>query len=368
VTALDARAVSAAVLAWMPGMTPARLGAVLDAWPDPIDALARIRAGRRDVGELVGDAPLAAVWRTAVDDAAVADALARRGTRVLVVDDDAYPIADALPDRPRVLFVEGARLDVFDHPRVAVVGTRAATPHGLADAEQLGAFLARHAVTVVSGLAIGVDAAAHVGALDAGGGVIGVVATGVDIVYPRRHAVLHERVRSAGVLVTEHRLGVPPAARRFPVRNRIIAGLADAVVVVEATARGGARITAEHAIEYARPVLAVPGSRRNPAAAGCNALLADGAIPLLDPTDVLVALGLTAGSRRGWDAVAPGGPARVPRDPACTALFRVLAGEPATIDELVTRSGLDPPVVAAALSRLARAGAVRHDRGLVWPC
>ncbi len=134
---------------------------------------------------------------------------------------------------------------VFEGPRVAIVGTRAATHHGLEDARELGGFLARAGVTVVSGLAIGIDGAAHEGALDAGGLVVGVVATGLDIEYPRRHRALYKRVREAGVVVTEHGYGVPPHPPRFPFRNRIIAALADFVVVVEATATGGARITRE---------------------------------------------------------------------------------------------------------------------------
>src|SRR5207245_8489766 len=127
---------------------------------------------------------------------------------------------------------------------------------------------------------------------------IGIVATGLDVVYPRRHVALYERVRRHGVLLGEHTFGVAPGRARFPVRNRIIAALADVVVVVEATLKGGSRITAERALDYGRPLLAMPGSRRNPAAAGTNALIAAGAHPLLEPSDVLLAIGLTPGPRR----------------------------------------------------------------------
>ena len=123
-----------------------------------------------------------------------------------------------------MLLAEGERPDALDRPRVAVVGTRAATPHGLADARELGAALARAGVTVVSGLAIGIDAAAHEGALDAGGAVVGVVATGLDVVYPRRHRVLFDRCAASGLLVSELGYGVQPRRQAFPVRNRIIAG------------------------------------------------------------------------------------------------------------------------------------------------
>jgi DNA processing protein len=193
-----------------------------------------------------------------------------------------------------------------------------------------------------------------------------VVATGLDIVYPRRHRALFERVRRYGVLVSEQPFGVPPERGRFPVRNRIIAALADVVVVVEATLSGGSRITAERALDYGRPVLAVPGSRRNPAAAGCNALLADGAQPLLDPSDVLVALGLTPGARRLW-GTAPAASTRQPASAAAASVLKALAGEAAHPDQLASRTGLDPGQVALAVEELVALGRATRDRGFVWP-
>jgi DNA processing protein len=262
-----------------------------------------------------------------------------------------------------VLLAEGATPEVLNRPRVAIVGTRSASVHGLADARELGGFLAESGITVVSGLAIGVDGAAHEGTLDAGGGVVGVVATGLDVVYPRRHVVLHDRVRRAGLLLSESGFGIQPDRWRFPVRNRIIAALADVVVVVEATVRGGARITAEHALEYGRTVLAMPGSRRNRAAEGCNSLLADGAHPLLHPTDVLVALGLSPGGRRQWDASvvrpAPTGDA--------AAVLRACGGEPATTDQIASRTALTPERVALALRELEKSRWIERRRGWYWP-
>jgi DNA processing protein len=307
--------------------------------------------------------------------AALAACAARRGTAVLTPADPAYPITDGIPHTPGVLFVEGARPDVLRAPRVAIVGTRAATVHGLADAWELGAFLGAAGVSVVSGLAIGIDGAAHHGALQAaeaaerGGGratagPIGVVATGLDIVYPRRHRVLYERVRQYGVLLSEQPFGVQPARGRFPVRNRIIAALADLVVVVEATVTGGSRITAERALDYGRPVFAIPGSRRNPAAAGCNALLADGAHPLLDPSDILLALGMTSRPDRGWCARAP---SAAPLSAAAKSVKQALGGEPAHPDQLASRTKLDPGQVALAVEELAAAGSVKRDRGFIWP-
>ena len=247
---------------------------------------------------------------------ALAICAGRRGTTVMTPDDPRFPIADGIPHAPAVLFVEGDRPEVLGAPRVAIVGTRAASVHGLTDAWELGAFLGAAGVSVVSGLAIGIDGAAHHGALQAAeaadkrgeagaAGPVGVVATGLDVVYPRRHRLLFERVRRYGVVLGEQPFGVRPDRGRFPVRNRIIAALADLVVIVEATLKGGSRITAERALDYGRPVFAIPGSRRNPAAAGCNALLADGAHPLLDPSDILLALGMTPRLARGWPAPAP---------------------------------------------------------------
>ena len=301
----------------------------------------------------------------------------RRGTLVLKPSDPEFPIADGIPHAPEVLFVEGSRPEVLRAPRVAIVGTRAASVHGLADAWELGAFLGAAGISVVSGMAIGVDGAAHHGALQAAeavarrgahsaAGPIGVVATGLDIIYPRRHRVLFERVRRYGVLLGEQPFGTPPERGRFPVRNRIIAALADVVCIVEATLSGGSRITAERALDYGRPVLAIPGSRRNPAAAGCNALLADGAQPLLDPTDVLVALGLTPGGQGRLWTTAPRCDDSPKPSRNAAAVLKALAGEAAHPDELASRTGLDPGQVALAVEELVALGQATRDRGFVW--
>ncbi len=156
-----------------------------------------------------------------------------------------------------------------------------------------------------------------------------------------------------------------PDRRRFPVRNRIIAALADVVVVVEATLTGGARITAEHALEYGRPVLAIPGSRRNPSAEGTNALIADGAHPLLQPEDVLVALGLTPGARRGWGVAQPS--PTPPLSATATTVHRALSGEAATIDQILQRTKYTMSQVALAIDELERAGKVVRSQGFFWP-
>lgn len=367
----DPASVAAATLACLPKINPFRLRALLERFGDPVTALDAVRAGHAATA-LIGDdetsrfaagrRQVAREWRSQVDAETTQRRLTQRGTIVWVDGSPDYPIVDDVPDRPAVLLAEGAEPEVLRRPRVAVVGTRAASPHGLADARELGAFLAGAGVTVVSGMAIGIDAAAHEGALGAGGGAVGVVATGLDIEYPRRHVVLYQRVRKAGVVVGENAFGVRPDPSRFPVRNRIIAALADAVVVVEATLQGGARITAQFALDYGRTVLAVPGSRRNPAAAGTNALIADGAHPLVDWSDVTVALGLSSSTPRPERAAA-----RPTAGTDGAALLDSMGGEPATADQLASRAALAPVRVAVALADLERAGCVERAQGMIWP-
>jgi DNA processing protein len=282
---------------------------------------------------------------------------------------DAFPIrdADALDDAfkaqlPAVLLGEGDRPDAFDAPRVAIVGTRAATPMGISDAREIAMFCARAGITVVSGLAIGIDAAAHEGALEGGGLTVGVVATGLDITYPRRHERLYARVREQGVIVGEQPYGTPPLAWQFPIRNRIIAALADAVVIVEAALSGGAQHTAKYALQFGRDLYALPGSRRNPGAAGCNRLLADGAMPLLDPSDVLGGIG-QLGMLPGTWAPEP----RPPVDADQRKVLRAMAGDGVTIDELERRCALPSAQLNAALRGLERSGRLTRKRGMWWP-
>jgi DNA processing protein len=282
---------------------------------------------------------------------------------------DDFPIRDAEgldattdADLPRVLLGDGERPDAFATPRIAIVGTRAATPLGLADAREIGAFCARAGITVISGLALGIDAAAHEGALDAGGLTVGVVATGLDVVDPRRHERLYARVRTQGLIVTEHPPGTQPLPWRFPIRNRIIAALADGVVVVEAARTGGAMSTADHAIKFNRELYVLPGSRRNAAAAGCNLLLRDGAHPLLEPSDVLGALGRAGTMEVPWKP-----PPTPPVDREQRAVLRALSGEPASIDEIEARTGLPTDRLGPALRALERSGRVSRRRGLYWP-
>jgi len=364
---LDPVEVAAATLASLPDMTHPRLRALVARGGGPVGALAGLERGLASAvlcegtppAELAARQSLARAWQMAARGDRIPRTLVSRGTRVYVAGRPGYPLDEDLPDRPEVLLAEGDRPDALDRPRVGVVGTRAATPNGLDDARELGAAMARAGVTVVSGLAIGIDGAVHEGALDAGGSVIGVVATGLDVVYPRRHRILFDRVRASGLVMSELAYGMQPRQYAFPVRNRIIAGLSQVAVVVEATLKGGARITAEHAIDYGRTVLAYPGSRRNPASAGTNQLIYDGATVVLDPDDVLVALGIAGTGARPDQRALPLG------DQA--AVLEACHGEPATLDQLASRTRLTPSSVVSAVRVLERDGWMERSRGLCWP-
>jgi DNA processing protein len=237
---------------------------------------------------------------------------------------------------------------------VAIVGSRAASTGGLLVAERLGRELAATGLTIVSGLARGCDAAAHRGALAGGGGTIAVLGCGVDVVYPPEHATLHRQVLAGGAVVSELPPGAPPLPAHFPQRNRIISGLARAVVVVEASEKSGSLITAACALEQGRDVMAVPGSTLGSRHRGCHALLRDGARLVETAGDVLEELGI-AGRTLGETA-----PRAAERDP----LLRLLGSEDdGDLDELVVRSGLPVSVVLQRLLALELAGHVRRAAG-----
>jgi DNA processing protein len=269
---------------------------------------------------------------------------------VSAVDAKSFPAALAGDlDPPAVLFHHGD-LDVLSGPRVAIVGTRRCTRYGRDVAAELGEGLAAAGIAVVSGLALGIDAAAHQGALRGGAPPVGVVGSGLDVVYPRGNAALWQAVGQRGVLLSEVPLGGAPMAWRFPARNRLIAALADVVVVVESHDHGGSMSTVSEALRRDRSVLAVPGPIRSPASAGTNRLLADGCAPVCAVDDVLVALGLSPGRRR---------PARETRPaPGAdgTMVLDALGWVPATLDQISSRTTLPLGRLAVALEDLGRDG------------
>ena len=237
-----------------------------------------------------------AKWRSEIAGRDPARTLQRQyelGRTILHPDDPNWPFP-VEPEPPLLLFCAGDLDLLAARPNVAIVGTRRCTSVGRSVAHRMGMELAEAGVAVISGLALGIDAAAHRGALDGGGAVVGVVGTGLDVVYPRRNQALWDEVAENGVLISEYPAGSRPARWRFPARNRLIASLADAVVIVESHGRGGALLTAEEGAERGKPVLAVPGSVLSPAADGTNGLIVDGAVPTRHAGDVLVSLGWTA--------------------------------------------------------------------------
>jgi DNA processing protein len=291
---------------------------------------------------------------------AALDRASDRHLTPVVWSDARYPLAlAAIADPPPVLWVRG-QIDVLDRIGVAIVGSRAGSPYACTVAEQLAGDLAGHGIVVTSGLARGVDSAAHAGALGAGGTTIAVLGSGADVIYPREHAALAAQMEAAGAVVSELPPGTPPRKHFFPLRNRIISGLSRAVVVVEAGDRSGSLITARVALEQGRDVLAVPGNVLTGRNRGAHALLRDGARLVETADDILEEM-----------QVAPRDPVRrnpqleVLHDPVLAALTR---GEPADLDAIAERSGLMTTRLLPRLFELelrglvARVGAGRFVR------
>ena len=402
-------------------MTPVQLAKILTGW-DPVRAWRALGHGHHPADDL---GRLRAVVRD-TDPRAVAEQYESSGVAVHLRTSPGYPtVLRADPGAPAVLFSRGTPSALDGRARVAIVGTRSATAYGLRVASDLGRQLAEAGVAVVSGLALGIDAAAHAGALRAGqvgtAPPVAVVGTGLDVVYPKSNSSLWREVEAHGVVFTESALGTMPVPRVFPARNRIIAGLSDVVVVVECQVKGGALYTAEAAARRSIPVCAVPGSVRSPASAGTNGLLVDGCAPVRDVDDILTALALArcgkdaphpatqsstlvaargqkrshqdrskaAGaasatkSSRAVPTTRPSGAGRRP-DPAGSsgpggvpqplehvelgenprAVLAALESSPTTMDTILRRTGLSLAHAAAACDLLTRAGTV--DAGPGW--
>jgi DNA processing protein len=272
---------------------------------------------------------------------------------------------------PEAIYVRGALMSE-DALAVAVVGARAATPYGLRVAEALAGDLATRGVTVVSGLARGIDGAAHLGALRAGGRTVAVLGSGVDVIYPPEHRRLAAEIQERGALVSQFPPGTPPRPFQFPVRNRVIAGMTLGVVVVEAGSQSGALITARLAGELGREVMAVPGRVTSAESRGVHALIKDGAALVESVEDVIAALParwrecVRPFVRRG--EAARGGDGAIP--PAATGagdenhvVLSVVGEEPVTMDEVIDRTGLASGRAAAVLLELELAGRVRQIEG-----
>jgi DNA processing protein len=281
--------------------------------------------------------------------------------RVLALGDPSYPQALAnIPDPPLLLYIKG-RTDLLARPALAIVGSRNATVQGKANAAAFATALSDAGVCVVSGLALGIDAAAHEGALRGAGSTIAVVGTGADLFYPARNRALAERIGNEGCIVSEYALGTPPASGNFPRRNRIISGLSSGVLVIEAAAQSGSLITARVAAEQGREVFALPGSIHAPLAKGCHRLIRDGARLVETVNEVLEAmqvspLALPTASNK---AAANG----LPTETDCTDLLAQLGHEPLGVDDLLERLDTDIGQLSMGLLALEMAGMIERLPG-----
>ncbi len=289
------------------------------------------------------------------------------GNHLLTLADAVYPQSLlTIPDPPPLLYAKG-RVELLSHPALAIVGSRNATVQGMQNAEQFARTLSQSGLTVVSGLALGIDAAAHLGASAAdprSGSTIAVTGTGLDLVYPGRHRALAHRIAEEGCLLSEYPLGTPAIASNFPRRNRLISGLSLGVLVVEAALQSGSLITARSALEQGREVFSIPGSIHSPLSKGCHRLIREGAKLVESANDILEELRWYRPARTP-DAHAPaaGGPAGNEAAFAHAASARVLhaAGhDPASVDQLAARSELAVPEVQAALLALELEGRIER--------
>jgi len=317
-------------------------------------------AGHSAIAGVIG-APAA---RTLLDyDSAAAVELAlewadQPGNTILTLGDEAYPaLLLEIPDPPVTLYVKGDPL-LLSRQSIAVVGARSATPQGEANAEAFATSLSRAALCIVSGLALGIDAAAHRGGLSGPGSTVAVIGTGADRIYPARNAALARRIAEAGAIVSEFPLGTAPLAHNFPRRNRLIAGLASGVLVVEAALKSGSLITARLATDCGRDVFAIPGSIHSPVARGCHRLIRDGAKLVEAASDILEELRLAP------PEAAAAGDSALPAVAGDEArIFAALGHDPVDMDTLVHRTSLTPEALYAILLELELDGRVSRLPG-----
>lgn len=339
---------------YVKGIGAVRFQALLDAfgtaeaaWHAPAEALKDAGLGPKTVENLMhvrSQFSLEKTWQKMQDQA----------IQVFTWEDEAYPrrLKD-IQQPPPVLYARGSLLPEDDWA-VAIVGTRRMTPYGQQVAEDTALVLAANGITVVSGLAKGIDSAAHRTAVEGGGRTLAVLGCGVDQFYPAENRRLAEKIMQQGALLSDYPPGTPPDAANFPPRNRLISGLSQAVVIVEAGKRSGALITAQFAAEQGKDVFAVPGNINAPQSVGPNRLVRDGAIPLLSPQDLLEALNL--------DRVPAYQAARsaIPADPQEAQLLETLGSEPLHVDEITYRTGLPIEAISATLTMMELKGLVRQ--------
>lgn len=336
------------------GIGPTRLRSLLDAFGDAQSAWLASRQDLEQHGlhpKLIDN--LFLVKHSARLDQAW-EKIQKSEIQVLTWNDADYPRSlREIDQSPPVLYLLGEVNDL-EHPAVAVVGTRRMTQYGRQATKELTTELSRRGISVVSGLARGVDAAAHQAAMDAGGRTLAVLGSGVDQIYPPEHRKMAERIRTNGAVISDYPPGTQPEAGNFPPRNRLISGLSRAVVIIEAGEKSGALITAAYAAEQGREVFAVPGSLYAPQSRGSNRLIQEGAHIYLNPQDLFELLNL--------DRVDDFKTARavLPSDATEARLFDLLGREPLHVDELRLQSGLPVEIVSSSLTMMELKGMVRQ--------
>ena len=346
-------------LALVPGIGPESQRALLTAFGLPEAVFA---SGPRAVAGVIGDQPAATLFEsdnTAAIDIALNWAEAP-GNAIVTLADAEYPAALLqTADPPCLLYVKG-RLELLSKPSIAIVGSRNATAQGLANAEAFARSLSAGGLAIVSGLALGIDAAAHRGGLDGGGGTVAFIGTGADRIYPARNAALARRIAEEGAIVSEFPLGMPPLQHNFPKRNRLIAGVARGVIVVEAAQKSGSLITARLAGEIGREVFAIPGSIHSPLSKGCHQLIKQGAKLVDDAKDILDEL---SWGRRPDPVVAAEAVPEPELPEGDAAVLKAMGFDPVDTDVLCTRSKLTPEVLFDILLSLELEGRVARLPG-----
>ncbi len=338
----------------VPRIGPARLnrlaelfGSVAAAWDASPDAL-RAAGVSDDMARAIDRV------RSTLDIDVELARMKRAGVRAITMASDEYPrLLGHVTSAPPLLFARG-RLRPEDDVAVAIVGTRRATAYGLDMTARLAHDLAAAGVTIVSGLAYGVDTAAHRAALDAGGRTIAVLGSGPDTIYPPQNRSLAERIIQAGALVSEYPVGVKPDARNFPARNRIISGMSRGVIVVEAPTSSGAMLTASFAADQGRDVFAVPGPATAASSAGCHALIRNGATLVTDADQVLEQLDLASAKAHTQVRMT------LPETPSERILYAVIGASPRHLDDICHTSGLPIHEVSGTLLAMELKGLVRQ--------
>ena len=325
--------------------------------------MALFEAERVALGRFFRQKDLAQIdrWNKSADSQSLAidqNCLTSGDIELLAVTDEIYPtLLKEIPDPPAFLYVHG-EVAILKRPQIAIVGSRKMTPLGANTARQFASALGNAGLAITSGLALGIDSCAHMGALDAGAPTIAVLGTGIDGRYPRSNAGLYDQIRaSGGVLVSEYPLGTPPRGANFPKRNRIITGLSMATLVVEASEKSGSLVSARLAAEQGRDVFAIPGNLSSPASIGCHNLIREGATLVTTPAQILEDLGAMLGLvvESDNDDHLPDQGSGTPDD---HWLLIALGQECLSVDQLCDRSGKPPQEVATAITSLELTGVI----------